>query len=125
MIFSDPDIEFRVQLHAASQDDWCYVTVFTEASTKERAKQAASEIASLFTEGRETFWRVTPESDEQKDFMHNTIVRPGYARFSFRLSPGKHHFSASYDDGKKRYVGLRYSGLAETIVDPEPKEAGA
>ncbi len=108
MIISDEDIKFTIYLKGSSTD-MCYVVVHvTEASSKERAKQAAAELSSLFTEGRETFWRAEPEGEEQKDFESGGAMRRGYARFSFRLVPGGQHRPESYPED-----GIRYSDFAE------------
>jgi hypothetical protein len=100
MIFTDPDIKWTWRL--STHDEFVHVIIeVVEAGSVDRAKQATVELASLFANDRETWWRVEPEADSQIDFATCKTMIKGYARFSFRPVPGTQHF-------REKSEGCRY-----------------
>lgn len=105
-IIGEPDVYYDVSLTASSDSglDLFHVTVNTRAASETRALMVAADIARLFTDGRETWWRVLPESASHVDFESDP-VNVGYARFSFALRAGRHHSPAAD-------IGISYAGFS-------------
>lgn len=59
--------------------------------SKEECQALAEFVTKAFTEGRETYMRIEPESDTWKDFDTKEIQHRGYVRFSFLDHPGPIH----------------------------------
>lgn len=78
----------------------------TKASTKERALAAAEKLSRMYMWGRETWWRIKPEAERQKNFETQEEFAIGHARFSFMLRGGPEHDVNK--DYETKYPGLRY-----------------
>lgn len=59
--------------------------------SKEECQTLVELAAKAFTDGRETYMRIKPESDTWTDFDTKETQHRGYVRFSFLDRPGPMH----------------------------------
>ena len=116
MILHDPDVYIASNLDQGEDGVW-HVTIRTRASTAERAKQAAAELAAVYASGRETWWRRKPEGASQIEVSGEEKIR-GYARFSFALRDGPEHEPEEYS------CEVRYLSLKELSDDTSQRGFG-